>query len=274
MKASPRLILALTLTAGLAAPAHLGALPETEAAAGRAVVQRYADTIIGVELVVTLKVSIGDRAMPPREQKREVNGTVIAATGLTVISLGEIDPRAAAGLAAQPNLRMEDPDFKEVKLRLADGTEIPARIVMKDADLDLAFVAPLPDIAAGRKFSFVNCDETAQPVVLGTYFDVSRTPKLQQRVPLVRDINVIGMIEKPRRFILATGYTPGCPVFDAAGRILGINVRYIAGGQQAGFVILPAADVAEIAKQAGAVKIESEPAPVTAEKPSEPAKTP
>ena len=33
-------------------------------------------------------------------------------------------------------------EFKEVKLRLANGKEVPARFVLKDADLDLAFMAP------------------------------------------------------------------------------------------------------------------------------------
>jgi len=90
-----------------------------------------------------------------------------AATGLTVISLGEIDPRSAAGLAAQPNLRMEEPDFKEVKLRLADGTEIPARIVMKDADLDLAFVAPLPESATSKARHIGDASSPATSGILG-----------------------------------------------------------------------------------------------------------
>jgi len=69
------------------------------------------------------------------------------------------------------------------------------------------------------------------------------------------------MIEKPRRFILATDYSPGCPVFDAKGKVLGITVRHVAGGQSAGLIILPAADVADIANQAAAIKIEPVEAP-------------
>ena len=36
-----------------------------------------------------------------------------------------------------------DCPVQEVKYRLTDGTEVPARIVLKDEDLDLAFLAPL-----------------------------------------------------------------------------------------------------------------------------------
>jgi len=68
-----------------------------------------------------------------------------------VTSLAEVDPqtqfdamRAAGGGRAAPEL--VGADFKEVKLRLADGKEVPARFVLKDGDLDLAFMAP--DVAA------------------------------------------------------------------------------------------------------------------------------
>ena len=62
----------LLLTAG---PGWARAASEADAAAGRALVKRYADAVVSVELVVTLKVKMGDREAPPREQRIEVNGT-------------------------------------------------------------------------------------------------------------------------------------------------------------------------------------------------------
>lgn len=230
------------------------ALSAAEAAAGRALLQRYADVIIGVELVVTMKGMQGDRPIPAREQKREINGTVLNAGGLTVLSLGSIDPRGGIPAALQSQIRYDEPEFKEVKLRLADGTEIPARVVLKDADLDLAFIAP--ESAPARALPFVDLTAPAKAEILGTYYDISRGSKLAQRVPAVRVINLTGMIEKPRRFLLATDYSPGCPVFGAEGKVLGIAVRHVSGGQSAGMIILPAEDVAEIATQAAAIKIE------------------
>jgi len=47
-----------------------------------------------VELVVTLKVKMGDREAPPRDQRIEVNGTVISPSGLTVTTLAAVDPQA------------------------------------------------------------------------------------------------------------------------------------------------------------------------------------
>jgi hypothetical protein len=244
----------LILTALLALAPAARALSKAEAAAGRAVLQRYADAIVGVEMVVTLKGMQGDRPLPSREQKREINGTFVSPTGLTVLSLGSIDPRNGLPPGMLGQMRFEEPEFKEVKLRLANGTEIPARMVLKDADLDLVFIAPESPPAAA--LPFVDLTRPAKPVILDTYYDISRSSKAAQRVPAVRVVNVIGIIEKPRQYILASDYSPGCPVFDGKGNLLGISVRHVAGGQAAGIIILPAAGVAEIAAQAAAIKWE------------------
>lgn len=251
---------AALIALAVATPAITFAVTEAEAVAGRALTKRYADAIVGVELVVTLKGMQGERALPPREQKVEINGTMVNAKGLTVLSLAAIDPRGTIppNLAAQ--IRFDEPEFKEVKLRLADGTEIPARVVLKDADLDLAFIAPVPESVPTAALPFVDLANHADPAVLATYYNVARAPKLQQRVPTVRIIYLTGMIEKPRRFLLASEYNPGCPSFAADGKVLGISLRHVAGGQSTGNIILPAEDVAEIAKEA-ALKAEATEAP-------------
>ena len=75
------------------ASSSIGAASEADAAAGRALMKRYADAIVGVELVVTVKMKMGDREMTPREQPIEINGTVISPTGLTVTTLAGVDPQ-------------------------------------------------------------------------------------------------------------------------------------------------------------------------------------
>lgn len=248
MKTS-RHLFALLLAACL--PAASFALSDAEANAGRALVKRYADTIVGVELVVTLKGFQGEKALPPREQKREINGTVISANGLTVLSLGDIDPRNSMPPQLAQQIRFDEPEFKEVKLRLNDDTEIAARVVLKDADLDLAFVAPLP-AAKVPALPFVDLAKPAKAELLGSYYGVSRGNKLLQRVAMIQPQHIIGIIEKPRQFLLVNQYSAGCPTFDAEGRVLGVMLRHLASDRANGFVILPAADVAEIAKEAAA----------------------
>jgi S1-C subfamily serine protease len=246
-------------------PGALIAAPDGQAKAGRALVKRYADAIVSVELVVTLKFKMGDREAPPQERRIEVNGTVISPSGLTVTTLGAVDPQATldalrsggGGGGRVPEL--VGSEFKEVKLRLADGKEVPARFVLKDADLDLAFMAPdaTPDNTA-LQFPYVKLDEKAEGEVLGDYFYVGRAPKILQRVPLVRATEIIGVVEKPRRFYLMTDqFTQwmGTPVFNPEGRVLGITLQHFANGQRSGLMVLPAEDIAEMAKQAAAAQV-------------------
>ncbi len=252
MKRSFPLILALAL---LATGRPLQAASETDAAAARALVKRYADAIVGIELVVTMRLKFGDREQAPREQRIEVNGTVISAAGLTVTSLAAVDPQSQfdamrssqGGGGRGPEL--VGTDFKEVKLRFADGKEVPARFVLKDADLDLAFMAP-ETAESGRQYPYVDLAQSTEGVVMNNYFFVSRAPKTLQRVPTIRRTEVIGIVEKPRRFYLVTDPTPALPVLDPEGRVLGISLQYFANGRLTGIVVLPSADIAEIAKQA------------------------
>jgi len=256
--------------------AVLHAASEAEATAGRALMKRYANAIVGVELVVTMKVKMGEREMPPSERKVEVNGTVISASGLTVTSLADVDPQVAfeAMRASQANparIELLGADFKEVKLRLADGTEVPGRFVLKDVDLDLAFMAPEAGAdAAKREFPHVDLDDKVDGAVLDTYYYVARAPKVLQRVPLVRMTEIAGIVEKPRRFYLMTDQALGSPLFDPQGRTLGITVQHFANGRRTGFVVLPSADIAEMAKQAAAAQVAPPPAAQTAA----PAETP
>jgi hypothetical protein len=230
---------------------RLGAAND-EAAAGRALVKRYADAIVGVELVVSIKLRMGDREAPPREQRLEVNATVISASGLAVTSLADVDPQVAfesmrAGQGGR-GPELVGTDFKEVKFRLADGREVPARFVLKDADLDLAFIAP--EAKDAKDYPFVSLEEAAEGALLDRFFYVARAPKNLQRVPLIRATSVAGVLERPRRFYLMTEFSPGSPVFDPAGKLLGITLQNFANGRRSGYVVLPAADIAEMARQA------------------------
>ena len=245
------------LLAALAAgTATVMAAADSGPATAQALVKRYADAIVGVELVVTVKLKMGERELPPREQRVEVNGTVISAGGLTVTSLAAVDPqvqfdamRAAAG--GTRGAELVGSDFKEVKLRLADGREVPAKFVLKDADLDLAFMAP-ETAEPGREYPYVRLEDGQEAALLGRFYYVGRASKSLQRVPLVRASEVMGVVEKPRRFYLMSENMPGTPMFDPEGRVLGISLQFFANGRPSGTVVRPAGDIADIARQAAA----------------------
>ncbi len=64
-----------------------------------------------------------------------------------------------------------------------------------------------------------------------------------------------------------TDQSLGTPVFDAKGRLLGVTVYNFANGRRSQ-VVLPAGDIAEIAKQAAAMQLEAK----TPEAPIDPVK--
>jgi hypothetical protein len=63
---------------------------------------------------------------------------------------------------------------------------------------------------------------------------------------------VQAVVEKPRTFYFLTGGTAGSPVFDTRGRFVGIVLRLKneADAAAAPFILLPASDIREVAKQA------------------------
>jgi hypothetical protein len=256
------IFLLLALGPTLLAP-QSRAVTESEAANGQALLKRYADSIVSIELVVTLRISVNDKAMPPRESKVDVNGTIISPTGLTISALSIIDPRGAleAARAAQAGngqkVDIGETEFKDVKLRLANGTEVPSAVVLKDPDLNLIFIAPLPnDAAPPRTFPFVSLDKEAPATLLGNYFFVSRASKNLQRTPVVHTAYMVGIVEKPRRMFLLNDQGVGIPVFDSSGVPLGLGTQYLDNGRPVGLVVLPPSDVAELARQAAAIKPE------------------
>jgi hypothetical protein len=84
-------------------------------------------------------------------------------------------------------------------------------------------------------------------------------------VPLVRLNEIVGIVEKPRRFYLLSDLQfLGTPVFDGKGAVLGVTLQNFANGRRS-IMVLPAGDIAEMAKQAAAAQKTPPPASATAE---------
>jgi hypothetical protein len=248
----------------LAAAPEGRAMSDTEAVAGRLIYRKYADAVVVVKLSMFLTVAMGERVMPPHENKVDINGTMIEPSGLTVTSLSMIDPhlvfdalRSQMGSGGM-NMELKTTELKAVRLQLADGREVPAKVVWKDAAHDLALLVPESDTAARQhSFTWVNLNEAPEAaMLLGNYYHLSRLNEAMQRAPMLRPSTITGIIERPRRlFLISTDWFSdalGCPVFDSQGRVLGICLRYMVDGTIKGTVVVPAADLVEMIGQAAA----------------------
>ena len=253
-------LLATALAAG-------GAHAADTKAAARATFTSVKDAVITVTAV--LKMEVAGRG--GKGQDLEMTGTVIGADGLTVVSATTLNPAIAlldnlekAGgderLGAKPKV-----DLTEIQYRLADGTEVPARLVYQDKDLDLAFL--VPDMKNGEKPpKFTSLEAKAGPKAqeLDDAYCVTRLPKHMSYTPALMVGHIVAVLTKPRTeydFAIAGTPIPGSPVFMGDGTLLGFMMLHRDGGGSsrelrallggAGeIVVMPAAEVAGLIEQA------------------------
>ena len=230
-----------------------------DANAARTIFAKAQKSVVTVKLVV--KISANGHES---EQKIETFATVIDAQGLTVLPAATVDPAAMMrqsmrGRPGSPELKFES-SVTESTILLPDGTEIDADVVLKDADLDLAFLRPRE---AGRTFDAVTLKPVKTlPAVLEPVLLVGRYGQNASRQPWAEVVHMRAVVKGPRVYGLvdsdgsdalgtvayAMDGTPlGVFVTKTAGT--GSEVRRMGGGDD--HVILRTADdVLEIAEQA------------------------
>ncbi|MDB6078537.1 MAG: hypothetical protein JWO82_2284 [Akkermansiaceae bacterium] len=247
--------------------------------------ESHKDAIVWLSVLSKTTVSAEGISAPPQEKedKGEITGTVVDPSGLIVTALGGIDKAAMVNgqMVDTPKGRVKlnaTSEVKDLKVITADGTEIPADLVMKDVDLGLAFIKVRMDSeeAKGVKFASVDLNDSAKGEMLDDCIGLGRLDQNLNREPSVLTSEITGITTRPRVFYRVVMDSIGCPVFLSTGKLLGISVirqPKNGGGQfQVAPVILPAADVAKVAAQAKDAKPEAKPAVTEEKKADEPAK--
>lgn len=273
MKPSP-LVRAAVFAPLMAAALVAGRAEDSLPVATRKVFEQNKDSVIWISAVAKMSFGTSDSKapmnIPDQERKFEAVGTIIDAGGLVVAALSTLDPtREITGREINTpsgKVRLDaTATLKEVKLILPDGTEVPADVVMKDLDLDLAFLKPKADSkeARGATFKPVDLKKSAVGGIADDTVTVMRMDEMLNRQPAVQGGQVVAITQKPRAFLRVSGTGAGCPTFAMDGRVLGISVNRFSRERPPITVVLPAADVLEIAEQAKAAKPLSvnEPAP-------------
>ena len=119
--------------------------------------QTYEKAVISVDLVLKSSEVRGPRGqivqvsgrLPGQQQKGHGQATIVDPSGLAVTSLSALNPKRSGNLG--PIAIQIVSQLQTAKYHLADGTEIPVRVVLKDEDLDVAFLAPLKPLDAETK---------------------------------------------------------------------------------------------------------------------------
>lgn len=241
-----------TLSVSLAAQA-LAQTPD-ERAAARDLVSKHGAAVVLVMGTAKLRVTQGGKDVPTQDQRIQVHATLLDSAGLGVMSLTALDPSElmsanlsrgrSAGAAVTVSAETSD-----LRYRLADGKEVPVRVVLRDKELDLAFLRPVEKPAAPMAAIDV---ASARPAAIDPVIVLYRLPEFAEWQATSLFASVQAVIDKPRSFFALTGGVYGAPVFDARGRFVGVVLRLKneADPANAPMVVLPANDIREVAKQA------------------------
>lgn len=250
-------VAAIVLAGGMTASADT---PAQKTA--RKVFKSSQDAVLWVQVILKIKASAGGVPLNvPAEQKVEVLGTVLDAdNGLMVVSNSRIDPVSrfdgrTVRIGGQPQKVVASSEFSEVKVRMTDGTEVPAKVLHTDAVLDLAYVQIDTDSEEfkGHKLTAVDMSDDAKAEELDDVIMLARLGKVLNYAAMVDVNRVVAMTTRPRTFYVAEGMRIGCPVFTGDGKVLGVSlVRRSPGKEESEAipVILPARDVLDGAKDA------------------------
>jgi hypothetical protein len=225
----------------------------------RKVFEQNKESIVKVTGVAQIRLSAAARPglnLPEREDKVRADGTVVDGNGLVVVSLSAIDPSrlidGREGNSPMGPIKVDaSATIKELEIILGDGTEIPATMVFKDSDLDLAFVRPKADApeAKGVTFDPIDLAAAGTSQVADYTVSVTRLEDLFNNDPAMMPGQVSAVIERPRPFYLGTNVVRGCPMFTLDGKLLGIGVVRMSKTQGQGMALVPAAEVQKLLAQ-------------------------
>ena len=220
----------------------------------RELLKNNAECVTWVSVTAKVEMSVGGRSIPPQEQKLEALGTVIDENGLTVLSLNQVDPTANILSRLRSPGASVNVNYTEVFILMQDGTEVAARFLLKDSDLDLAFVLPFQDddsnsddVIFSKVPEMVKDDE--YPMILDEVVSIGKLKQTLYRQSTLRRGSVNAVISKPRQYFVIENTIPGTPVFDKKGKWLGVVVYKMFGSRPSEIVTLPSQDILEIAEQ-------------------------
>jgi S1-C subfamily serine protease len=191
---------------------------------GLAVFNRNSQAVVTLEIVLKTSFSSNGRSSGPREAKEELTGTVIDPSGLTVLALSACDP-GEFYRRMSPDYKVET-EINDLKILQDDGTEMPCEIVLRDKDLDLAFVRPKAKPA--KPMPAIDLTKSAPAGLLDQVITLNRLNRAAGRAHSASIERINAVIAKPRTIYIPDGTmsttTLGSPAFSLNGNIIGLFV--------------------------------------------------
>jgi hypothetical protein len=224
----------------------------------RSVMDKWQNALVAIEL--TVKITVESHKS---EIRMETLGTVVDSSGLVLTTRTEVQPddimKAYANEKGAGKLNLSS-EVTDLKVRFADGTEIPGKVVLQDKDLDMAFIMPSRKPATPIKS--LDLAHSANPSVMDPIVILEKLGSTAGRSTAVSMTRIMSVVEKPRKFFLpdACVASVGSPVFTLEGDLVGVLLARVATNSSSvhstlyysssAHIILPAVDIQEAVKQA------------------------
>jgi S1-C subfamily serine protease len=211
--------------------------------------------------LVTIKFVLKIRAQSESfESENEITGVMIDPEGLVLCANTQLgSPRFLRGVgSATPT---------SIKILIGEDTEgLKAKVLARDTELDLAWVKL--DEKPTSKLAYVDLRAGVKPELGDRLLFLRKMAKYFDRSTTISEGRVSGRTSKPRDLIVPTrelNLEPGLPVFDGAGKVVGVVVIQMPDEEEmeanrlafmgigrdiGGGMILPAAEVLKATRRA------------------------
>jgi S1-C subfamily serine protease len=172
-----------------------------------------------------------------------------------------------SGMSEDDSKSVVNSELSDIKLLREDGSEVPADIVLRDKDLDLAFIRP--KTRPSTPMAALDLGQAGTAQILDQVISLNRLGEAAGRSYAASVERVSAIARKPRLFYLPSGessVTMGAPVFTADGKVLGIFVMRSINRKSSFMdmlssrsdaltpIILPGTDILKAARQAPEAK--------------------
>lgn len=224
--------------------------------AGKKLVDKWQKSIVVVQVTAKSTMSYDGESPAARENKQEATAVLIDPSGLAVMSLSDTSPQAMMELMMPessdgPKLSSE---ITEMKVQMPGGKQVRYKVVLRDKDLDIAFIRPMTPLA--QPVTALDLSKSAKPQVLDWMVQLDRLPSVASYSLAAFPVRVNAIVQKPRTFYVSSAQGLGAPVFSLDGSVVGIVV--LRGGRNGGEggpadmmrIVLPAEDILDEANQA------------------------
>ena len=226
-----------------------------------------------VTVTGTLKVTTTIKGLGASQQNEtpvKAPATIVDGAGLVVTCSLLLDPISSlmrGPLHLQQGEQSIEIDMKSqldgLRILLADKTEVPARVVLKDEDLGLVVLAAEPKSGAkAPAFPALTLTGDPQVTLFAPLYLVGRTGEHFQRVPFVGRGIAVNRLAKPHPswVFMAQAMPLGLPVFAADGRLVGLGAMDFRPPDMEHLesmekfrplpIVLPAADIRDLVERA------------------------